>query len=134
MSWIGLQREMVIGLGLALIVPGCGILKGKQGGEAGHSPEQGQIVSEVRRYPLGEITFLNPSGEFVLIRALRGLELPEGSQLESVGDGPEPTASLVLSPERKRAFLVADIRSGSPQVGDRVNLLIQSSDATDESP
>ena len=71
----------------------------------------------------------------MLIHAFGGSKLPEGSKLEAEGTvggaagvaatGGARMASLTLSPERRKSFLVADVVRGDPVVGDRVFLLIE---------
>ncbi|MEM7148152.1 MAG: hypothetical protein AAF591_23825 [Verrucomicrobiota bacterium] len=125
MKWSGPATIVWIGT-VATALSGCGLLGGKSGDDGQEAaPTEAVSGPEYRRYPVGEITFVNLGEEFVLIRTTGLIKLPEGSKMESVGEQSIETGELVLSPERKRAFLVADIRSGSPQVGDRVNWLVE---------
>jgi hypothetical protein len=112
---------------LSAMTPGCKLMGGgTTEAEAAPSPPPAGPVYQ--RYPLGEITFLNANEAFVLIKADGASNLPEGSLLESRNAMTGQVASLELSPERKRSFLVADIKSGQVAVGDRVNLLIEVKD------
>jgi hypothetical protein len=109
---------------LMAVTPGCKLLGGKKSQvEEATSPASEEPT--YRRYPLGEITFVNAEEGFVLIKTSAATKLPEGSLIESRNTVSGALASLELSPERKRTFLVADIKTGQPSVGDRVNLLIQ---------
>ena len=107
---------------LSAMTPGCKLM-GDKTAEAEATPAPAAPVYQ--RYPVGEITFINADEAFVLIKADGAGGLPEGSLLESRNAATGQVASLELSPERKRTFLVADIKSGSVAVGDRVNLLIE---------
>ncbi len=58
--------------------------------------------------------------KFVLIRSSRSLKLKPGTEMMTYNGAGRPTSKLSLSPEKKGAFVVADIVQGSPGKGDRV--------------
>lgn len=69
---------------------------------------------------LGEITYVDRQAGFVLVRSSYAAQVRVGKSLKATSAGGEATGLLTLSPERKRRFLVADIRDGEPAVGNRV--------------
>ena len=72
---------------------------------------------------IGSVFMVDSKNEFLLIRSSRTLELEYGTDLIAQNDQGRQTAELKLSPERKAAFLVADIVRGNPEIGDRVKLV-----------
>jgi hypothetical protein len=109
---------------LVATTPGCKLFGGKEA-EAGKETSESPGEPTYKRFPLGEITFINADEGFVLIRAYGASRLPEGSLLEGRNAVTGQVTSLELSPERKRSFLVGDITAGQPAMGDRVDLLIE---------
>ncbi len=83
-------------------------------------------AEEIRR--IGVVRVIGAGGTFLLIEARDSdvsADLPKGTELRcrgSAATGGEQTALLRVSPERRAPFVVADIVSGSPQVGDGVYL------------
>lgn len=68
---------------------------------------------------LGQIRQVNLENQFVLIDASISNAAEPGDALVSIADQKE-TANLRLSSLRSASFLIADIASGTPSVGDRV--------------
>ncbi len=68
---------------------------------------------------LGQIRQVNLENQFVLIDASISNAAEPGDALVSIADQKE-TAILRLSSLRSSTFLIADIASGTPSVGDRV--------------
>ena len=68
---------------------------------------------------VGEVAYVDDAEQFVLIRALTGINLPPQAALETRRDG-KRTALLRATPEKKNSFLAADLLEGSPQTGDGV--------------
>ena len=69
----------------------------------------------------GTIRLVRDSLGFVLIKSAGGGDPPKGSILAVHRGGErEPVAELRLSPEKKMGFVVADIVTGKPEVGDTV--------------
>ncbi len=83
-------------------------------------------AQEVRR--IGLVKVIGAGGTFLLIEARDNdliAGLANGTELRCRGSaetGGAQTALLRVSPERRAPFIVADIVSGSPQVGDGVYL------------
>jgi hypothetical protein len=83
-------------------------------------------AEEIRR--LGVVRVIGAGGTFLLIEARDSdliADIPNGTELRCRGSaetGGAQTALLRVSPERRAPFIVADIVSGSPQVGDGVYL------------
>jgi hypothetical protein len=83
-------------------------------------------AQEIRR--VGVVKVIGTGGTFLLIEARDSdlsAELPNGTELRCRGSaetGGAQTALLRVSPERRAPFIVADIVSGTPQVGDGVYL------------
>ena len=68
---------------------------------------------------VGEVAYVDDAEQFVLIRALTGINLPPQAALETRRDG-KRTALLRTTPEKKNSFLAADLLEGTPQSGDGV--------------
>ena len=68
---------------------------------------------------LGEVAAVSDAEQFVLIRTLNGLNIPDQAGLETRRDG-QRTALLRGTRERKDAFAAADLLEGTPQRGDGV--------------
>lgn len=67
----------------------------------------------------GTVSLVNEEQRFVLIDSGYGQIPDDGARLRSF-TGAAFSAELVVSRERRRPFVIADIVSGSPKVGDRV--------------
>lgn len=68
---------------------------------------------------VGTITLVNPALGFVLVD-VRAFEYPPvGVALKSFADGKE-TAILMVSPEKNRPFIIANIVKGTPGKGNMV--------------
>lgn len=68
---------------------------------------------------VGTIALVNSDSGFVLIDQGQQAAPTSGALLKTYS-GPAESAVLVASDVRKRPFIIADIKSGSPQKGDRV--------------
>ncbi|GAB4164476.1 MAG: hypothetical protein Fur0032_00420 [Terrimicrobiaceae bacterium] len=68
---------------------------------------------------IGEIRQVNLDNRFVLIDGISAVAIEPGSPLVTVSDQRE-TADLELTSLRSASFLIADIISGTPAVGDKV--------------
>ena len=68
---------------------------------------------------VGEVAYVDDAEQFVLIRALTGIQLTPEATLETRRAG-KLTALLRATPEKKNAFLAADLLEGTPQTGDGV--------------
>lgn len=68
---------------------------------------------------VGEVAYVDDAEQFVLIRALNGVQLPPQAPLETRRNG-QRTALLRATPEKKNNFLAADLLEGTPQTGDAV--------------
>ena len=68
---------------------------------------------------VGEVAYVDDAEQFVLIRALTGIHLTPEAMLETRRDG-KRTALLRATPEKKNAFMAADLLEGTPQTGDGV--------------
>lgn len=88
--------------------------KGKEDAEDG-SQEKEKKVAQPRRIAIGAVHLVNQQAGFVLVKASRTSEIPEGADLFSYTPSGIPSGKLKLSPERKGAFLVADIIEGNPR-------------------
>jgi hypothetical protein len=73
-----------------------------------------------QKLPVGSVHLVHESGGFVLIRTSRSATIPPEADLLTYDNGGRPTGKLRLSPERKGAFLTADIVEGRPNANDRV--------------
>ena len=72
---------------------------------------------------IGTVHMVDHAHDFLLIRSSRNTSIQYGTPLISQRPNGRQSAELKLSPERKGAFLVADIVKGSPDVGDQVKLV-----------
>lgn len=103
---------------------------GKLGGWFGRDrkkPREGQSspanpLPIPQKLPIGSVHLVHKTGGFVLIRTSRTAEVDPNAEMATYDEGGRPTGKLRLSPERKGAFLVADIVEGNPQANDRVLL------------
>ena len=68
---------------------------------------------------VGEVAYVDDAEQFVLIRALTGVNLKPEAALETRRNG-QRTALLRATPEKKNNFLAADLLEGTPQTGDAV--------------
>lgn len=73
-----------------------------------------------QKLPIGSVHLVHASGGFVLIRTSRTAAIPAEAELATYDERGRPTGKLKLSPERKGAFLAADIVGGNPGANDRV--------------
>lgn len=73
-----------------------------------------------QKLPIGSVHLVHASGGFVLIRTSRTAAIPAEAELATFDERGRPTGKLKLSPERKGAFLAADIVQGNPGANDRV--------------
>ncbi len=91
--------------------------KDKEGGESGTATNPLPVPQKL---PIGSVHLVHRAGGFVLIRTGRTTEVDPSAELVTYDEGGRPTGKLRLSPERKGAFLAADIVEGNPQANDRV--------------
>ncbi len=85
-------------------------------------PKQAARTQEVPTILLvGTIALVNSESGFVLIDQGQQAAPVTGALLKTYS-GPAESAVLVASDVRKRPFIIADIKSGAPQKGDRVYL------------
>jgi hypothetical protein len=82
-------------------------------------PKKPEPPAAVPPQLLGEIRQVNGENQFVLIDASVSSSAKPGDALVCIS-GQKETASLRLTPLRSASFLIADIESGTPSVGDRV--------------
>ncbi len=103
-----------------VILPSC--KGGKLRSRGGSAAEIGEIGQGAPTRVLGgTIRLVRDSLGFVLIKSAGSGDPPMGSILAVHRSGDrEPVAELRLSPEKKMGFIVADIVSGKPEVGDTV--------------
>lgn len=88
--------------------------KGKEA-DAGEGAAKKKKAAQPRQIPIGVVHLVNRGAHFVLIKSSRTSAVPEGADLFSYTAAGIPSGKLKLSPERKGAFLVADIIEGNPQ-------------------
>jgi hypothetical protein len=94
--------------------------KAKEKKEAAAKKAAEKRVPEPQRMPIGTVHMVHQSGGFVLIQTSRTSEISPDADLLTYDLRGRPTGKLKLSPERKGAFLTADIVQGLPQANDRV--------------
>lgn len=71
---------------------------------------------------VGEVSFVRSGGQpFVLVRTRGKVELPEKAMLHGKGEEGQ-LSTMRLSGEKRGAYIVADILSGRPKLGDLVTL------------
>lgn len=68
---------------------------------------------------IGTITMVNHENHFVLIDSNAFYAVVPGKQLSCISQNRE-TGKVTISKDKNPPFFIADITSGSPQVGDRV--------------
>lgn len=95
---------------LALLCLGCAAGR-KRSPAAAAAPRGPQVV--------GTVAVLNGASRFVLLD-VGSLYAPEPGSALKCYSGDTETGELVVSPEKKRPFIAADIVKGEPKVGDRV--------------
>ena len=108
----------LFGLGIAMLLPACAGL----GGDSEPEEQDTQRVDLTEKPVfLGNITLVNVDSRFVLIKTPVTQRLAPGFPLQSFQDG-VLSAELLFSPEQTIGFMTADIREGTPTVGDQVYL------------
>jgi len=114
-----------IGVGLFMaLVAGCARYSEKKKAAAGKPPETGALAqkntsSETWQPRLGKILVVKDKLEFVLVDIGTAPAPAAGTILLSYTEA-NPSAELAVSSFQKRPYLVADIVSGVPKVGDAV--------------
>ena len=68
---------------------------------------------------VGSVAYVNESLGFVLVDVGSLYTPASGKELKTLREGAH-TSVLIVSPERKRPFVSADIKSGEPRQGDEV--------------
>jgi len=82
------------------------------------SPDMPTVPITPGPVTMGMIAYVNNENGFVLIRTA---EMPaEGTALQARTTDGDETATLRVSAEQKRPFIIADIVEGQPQVGETV--------------
>ncbi len=110
--------HLIAGLAaLALVLPSCGLLKRKPTPDDSKAKWWAEV--QAGRQQLGYIVGVKPNLGFVTIRTPFASLVKEEAQLVSLSAGGQ-TGRLLLSPEKNRIFLAADIEEGDPQVRDAV--------------
>lgn len=141
------RRLLALMLPLALLLPGCGVVKNAPamgasalkaanplnwfgGDEEEKDPPENPDGSAVKPSPpmpgsatLGTVHMVERRNGFLLIKASRLTKVDYGTMLISQNADGQQTAELKLSPERNSQFLVADIVRGDPEVGDVVKMV-----------
>jgi hypothetical protein len=86
---------------------------------------QREVAQLIAPYDMqvGQIAFVNLDSGFVLIETIPGAPTTEG--LLWTSKGAKGKSELLVSGERKRPFTAADIKSGTPGVGDPVFMLVR---------
>ena len=119
----------VLALAVAAVLAGCGNLenlnrKAREKRRLKELEKLAQTSTAEARGRLGEkaageIAYADAAGGFVLIRALTGVTIPPGTELECLRDG-SVAAKVTTTPEKKGHYVAADVVSGSPAAGDAV--------------
>ncbi len=113
-----LSRAVRWGLLLTVltVTPGCGLLKRRA------KPSPPSALQEVRAglRPVGTVSLLNESSGFLLIQSPVATIVGDKTMLVTRDGAGERTGKLVVTPERKRNFLAADIAEGKPKRGELV--------------
>lgn len=94
---------------MALLLFGCA------GRRKAHHPPAAPVGPQV----VGKVAIINLKSHFVLLDVGSLYTPASGSTLKCYA-GETETGELLVSPERKRPFIAADIVKGEPKVGDRV--------------
>lgn len=101
-----------------------GAWREKQDGSETSTKEKGSVppasLPVPQKLPIGSVHLVHSAGGFVLIRTSRTAVIPPEAEMATYDERGRPTGKLKLSPERKGAFLVADITQGNPGANDRV--------------
>jgi len=103
-----------------------GTVASLSGCQLGSRPDRGETETQrvdmtEKRVFLGDVSLVNESSQFVLIKTPINQRLTPGMPLESFRDG-ELSGELLFSPEQTYGFMTADIAHGAPAVGDAVYL------------
>lgn len=122
------MRSPAILLLVLLLLPGCGNLQNLAKKHRAKKAEvrmkklveasTDEATERLGEKALGEI--VGVSGQYVLIRPLVGLVLPQGIRLEGRHHG-KRTSLLQPTPEKNGPFIAADLLEGTPQAGDPVH-------------
>jgi hypothetical protein len=100
--------------GVVVLLAGCGLLR-----KPPPKANEGLVDVLAGRRELGEIIFVNKGGGFVVVRTSLASVVKDEVVLVAKSGGTR-TATLAVSPEKKKSYLTADIRDGDPRVGEKV--------------
>ena len=106
-----------IPIALALATSSCGLLKRKPTRDESKARWWAEV--KAGRQQLGHIVEVNKALGFVTIRTPFASLVTDEAQLVTVSSGGQ-TGRLVVSPEKNRIFLAADIEEGEPAARDVV--------------
>ena len=109
---VSLRLILLLGVA-ALATNGCATNKRTAAAAAGRPTQSAPVLL------VGTIALVNADSGFVLIDQGQQASPTTGALLKTYS-GPNESAVLVASDVRKRPFIIADIKSGTPQKGDRV--------------
>ena len=123
---IAVLNHASLAIGLAMLLPACARVSEEESETepafAGEGVEQVSLEGEAdRRVFVGDITMVNEKSNFVLIKTPVNQRLEKGIPLQSF-DAVGMSAELLFSPEQTQGFMTADIREGTPKIGDQVYL------------
>lgn len=94
---------------LALSLPGCAL----------HRKQPRPAATPAGPQAVGTVAVVNDRSRFVLLD-VGSLYAPAAGVTLKCYAGEAETGELVVSPEKKRPFIAADVVKGEPRVGDRV--------------
>jgi hypothetical protein len=111
------MRFLCIGAAICALA----LLSGCQIGRRSDGEDTQRVDLTEKRVFLGNVTLVNETSQFVLIKTPINQRLQPGIPLESFRDG-QRSGELLFSPEQSFGFMTADITHGLPAVGDAVYL------------
>lgn len=94
---------------LALLLPGCAL----------HRKQPRPATAPAAPRVVGTVAVVNDGSRFVLLD-VGSIYAPASGVTLKCYDGEAETGELVVSPEKKRPFIAADVVKGEPRVGNRV--------------
>jgi hypothetical protein len=111
-----LARLFAAALALLLGLPACGLFRNRQ-----QPPDEEKANEPTGPRPIGSIALVSPEARFVLIHLIhRSSPPPVGFVMRCFGADGQETGQIVITPEKKGSHMAADIKSGTPAIGDTV--------------
>ena len=125
------MRPLLLLLPLVILLTSCGNLKNlatkarvkrqQKAMEKLVETSSEEATARLGANALGEISYVADAEQYVLVRPLAGVSIPDTANLESRENG-KRNALMKATSARNKEFIAADILEGNPKTGDAVFL------------